>query len=85
MPRVHLGFLDHKRTARIDVSGLSEVLNVIEGAGRQAVNPHAVLIGLDHTLQRGKQAQLVRVAADHFEYRLLDTMSVRLADFRHPS
>lgn len=74
------GFLDDDRTSRFDLAGDSEVLDLIERAGWQSVQPDTVLSGVDHPLERGDQAEFVRLATDRFEHGFLYTMAVCLAD-----
>ncbi len=45
-----LGFLDHEGAPWLDLAWAAEVLDVIECAGWQPVDPDAVLVWVDHYL-----------------------------------
>jgi hypothetical protein len=78
--RVNLGFLDDEGASRVDLAWCPEVLDIVEGSGREAVQPDAVVGVVDDRSERGDQAQLVLVGADDLKDRLLDAIAVGFAD-----
>jgi len=48
-----LGFLDNEGISWVDLAWYAEVLDVVEGSGREAVQPDAVVGVIDHRNERG--------------------------------
>jgi len=51
--RMDLGFLDNEGISWVDLAWYAEVLDVVEGSGREAVQPDAVVGVIDHRNERG--------------------------------
>lgn len=65
--RVDFGFLDDQGASRVDLAWCPEVLDVVEGSGREPVQADAVVGVVDDRAQRGDQARLVLVGANDLE------------------
>jgi hypothetical protein len=78
--RVDSGFLDDQGPSRVDLAWCPQVLDIVEGSGRELVKADAVAVVVDDRIQRGDQARFVLVGADDLEDRLLDAVAVGFAD-----
>lgn len=58
------------------------MFNVVKGASREMIDADTVERTIDDLIQFGHKSEFFRIAADNFEYRLLDTIPVGFAYFR---